>query len=140
MIETELLELQGGTSRQVEDGAEKLLLRAGAGRLLRRFQSAAVLPENVEVCTGDRIGIEYRVGAVARFGSVRASEAAVDHEMRDVDPLRLQLARHALRFGLVEARPPVERGAPLTRIVLMTRHASVDVLATYARHTLHGAR
>src|SRR3954447_22049071 len=58
---------------------------------------AARLLQYIPVAQGDRIGIEERVGPVGRIGPGRTADATIDHEMRDMNALRRQLARHALR-------------------------------------------
>src|ERR1017187_9158054 len=54
------------------------LVRPGAARLL----------EHGEISRGDGVGIEQRIRADSRLDTARAPDAAVDHEMRDVNALR----------------------------------------------------
>src|SRR5712691_6156124 len=59
---------------------------------------AAVLAVDVEIGLRDRLRLEHAVGAApvgARIAA-RSLDAAIDDEMRDMDVLRRQLARHAL--------------------------------------------
>src|SRR4051812_5750937 len=56
---------------------------------------AARLLHYVPVVQRNRIGIEHRVRPVRRLVTNRVADAAVDHEMRDVNALRRQFARHA---------------------------------------------
>src|SRR5258708_21849909 len=59
---------------------------------------AAPLVVDVEIGLGDRIGLEHAVRA-ARAGTHIATwplDPPIDHEMRDMDVLRRQFARHAL--------------------------------------------
>ncbi len=58
---------------------------------------AARLAQYVPVTQGNRIGVEHRVRPVGRLSARRAADAAVDDEVRDMDALRRQFARHALR-------------------------------------------
>src|SRR5258705_13187061 len=58
---------------------------------------AARLVDEVQERGGDRVGIEQARGLVRGLSPPLAPDAAVDHDMPDVDALRLQLARHALR-------------------------------------------
>ncbi len=52
----------------------------------------------VEIGVGDSVGIEHRVGAAIGAARVaRPADPAIDHDMADMDVLRLQLARQALR-------------------------------------------
>ena len=53
------------------------------------------LIEHAEISRGDGVGIEQRVRAGSRLGAARAADAAVDHDMRDVNALRRQFARRA---------------------------------------------
>src|SRR6266849_8912959 len=57
---------------------------------------AARLLQHVPVTEGNGVGVEHRIRPVLRFGARGASKAAVDDEMRDVNSLRRQFARHAL--------------------------------------------
>ena len=56
-----------------------------------------MLPQQIEIGLRNGVGIEHRIGLVRRLGSTRIPNCAVDHEMRDVNALRRELARHALR-------------------------------------------
>src|SRR6185295_9475964 len=59
---------------------------------------AAMLPVDIQVALRDLVGQQHAVIAAIRGPRVLSRpDAAVDHEMRDVDVLRRQLARHALR-------------------------------------------
>src|SRR5215813_5477980 len=58
--------------------------------------SATRLAQHVPIVGGDRIRSEHRVWFVCRLGPPCAANAAVDHEMRDVDALRRQFAGQAL--------------------------------------------
>src|SRR4029077_14357693 len=61
-------------------------------------QGAAVLPVDVQVTLRDLVGQQH--GVLAPLGGARVAsrlDAAVDDEMRDVDVLRRELARQALR-------------------------------------------
>src|SRR3954464_12997408 len=58
---------------------------------------AARLLQYIPVVQRNRVGIEHRVRPVGGLGANCAADAAVDHEMRDVNALRRQFARHALR-------------------------------------------
>src|SRR6476620_823071 len=58
---------------------------------------AARLLQYAPITQGNRIGIEHRVRPVGRLGANRTANAAVDDEMRDMNALRRQFARHALR-------------------------------------------
>src|SRR4029079_425092 len=58
---------------------------------------AAWLAQHVPVIGGDRIRVEHGVRFVFWLGPRCAANAAVDHEMRDVDAVRRQFAGHALR-------------------------------------------
>ena len=53
--------------------------------------------QDVEISLRNRLRIEKRIRFIVRFGSSRRTDAAIDHEMGDVDALRLQFARKALR-------------------------------------------
>src|SRR3954463_1029155 len=57
---------------------------------------AARLLQHVPVAQRNGVGIEHRVGPVGGFRPRSAADTAVDDEVRDVDALRRQLARHAL--------------------------------------------
>src|ERR1700735_2537400 len=57
----------------------------------------AMLPQQIEIALRNGIRIEHGVRLVRRIGPARAQNAAVDDNMGDVDALRLQLPRHALR-------------------------------------------
>src|SRR4029079_9512793 len=57
----------------------------------------ARLTRNVKVGIGDGVRVEQRVCAFGRHRSTRGPNPPVDHEVRDVDVLRRELARHALR-------------------------------------------
>jgi hypothetical protein len=58
--------------------------------------SAPRLLEHMEIVRGDSIGIEHRVGFIRSRRLARISDCTIDHEMRDVDTLRREFARHAL--------------------------------------------
>src|SRR5207253_5339928 len=59
---------------------------------------AAVLAIEMEIAVGDRLGIEHRIGpALGEPGIAGAADPAVDHDVADMDVLRLQLPRQALR-------------------------------------------
>src|SRR6202011_5536255 len=58
---------------------------------------AARLSQDVQIGLRNGIGVEHRVGLVRSLGSARIADPAVDHEMRDVNALRREFARHALR-------------------------------------------
>src|ERR1700756_797930 len=58
---------------------------------------AAWLSKDVEIGFGNRIGIEQRVRLVRRLSPAGVADPTVDHEMRHVNSLRRQFARHALR-------------------------------------------
>ena len=49
-----------------------------------------------QVSAGDGVGVELGVGLLAGPGRTGAADAAVDHEVRHMDVLGRQLARHAL--------------------------------------------
>lgn len=57
---------------------------------------AARLAQNVEISLRNCIRIEKRIWLVIRFDATRRADAAIDHEMSDMDALRLQFAREAL--------------------------------------------
>src|SRR5260370_37112032 len=46
------------------------------------------LLQHVPVAQRNRVGIEHRIRPVGRFGADRAADAAIDHEVRDVNALR----------------------------------------------------
>src|SRR5215472_5791885 len=58
--------------------------------------SAAWLAQHVPITGGDCIRIEHGVWFICWFNAPRAANAAVDHEMRDVDALGRQFSGHAL--------------------------------------------
>src|SRR5262249_21945186 len=58
---------------------------------------AARLLQHIPVAQGNSIGIEECIRPVGRIWPRGAADAAVDDEMRDVDALRRQFARYALR-------------------------------------------
>src|ERR1700729_48777 len=58
---------------------------------------AAWLLQHAPIAGGDGIGIEHGIRPVRGLGARGAANAAVYDEMRDVNPLRRQFARHALR-------------------------------------------
>src|SRR5215831_14260322 len=58
---------------------------------------AAWLAQDLDIGLGDRGGVERRVGPVRRVGPAGAAHAAVDDEVRDMDALRPQFSRRALR-------------------------------------------
>src|SRR5262245_49870993 len=51
----------------------------------------AMLHQGAPVDLGDGVGIEEAVGIVGRIRTLGAANAAVDHEMRDMEALRRQL-------------------------------------------------
>lgn len=57
-----------------------------------------MLPMQMEIRLRNRVGVETAIGTARRsaLGPIRATYAAVDHHLSDMDILRLQLARHAL--------------------------------------------
>src|SRR5258708_30516391 len=63
----------------------------------------AVLPMNLPVRLGDRLDVQHAVlaavpgGVWPRAAQLLAVDAAVDDDMRNMEPLRPVLARHALR-------------------------------------------
>src|SRR5690242_5844636 len=63
-----------------------------------RRPRAPLLAMHVKVSLGDRVGLEQAIGS-ALIGAriVAAANPAIDDEMRDVNVLRRQFARHALR-------------------------------------------
>src|SRR5205085_12312436 len=71
----------------LDPGPQLDLPRPGAVRLV----------DEVEIACGDRIRVEQARGLAGRFGAARALDPAVDHDMRNVNALRMKLARHALR-------------------------------------------
>src|SRR5438445_1222617 len=58
---------------------------------------AARLLQHVPVTLRDGVGVKHGMRAIRGFGTHRAADAAVDDKMPDVNALRRQLARHALR-------------------------------------------
>src|SRR5256885_12814350 len=72
---------------------------------------AAVLAVQVQVVLRDLVGVEHPVrAAFARSRIARApGDPAVDDEVRDVDTLRRELARHALREAAQRELPHRER-------------------------------
>src|SRR6188472_1738254 len=58
---------------------------------------AARLLQHVPVAQGNGIGIQHRVRPIGGLAARGAANAAVDDEMRDMNALRRQFARHALR-------------------------------------------
>src|SRR5215831_9226252 len=76
--------------------------RAGSELLHPRPQldlprpGAAGLMDQVHVALGDGVRVEQAVGMVCGLGAARTLDAAVDHDVSDVDALRRKLARHAL--------------------------------------------
>src|SRR4051812_28761041 len=58
---------------------------------------AARLLQHAPIAGGDGVGVEHRIRSVRRVLTGGAPDATIDHEMRDVNALRRQLARHALR-------------------------------------------
>src|SRR3954447_11695143 len=75
------------SSKLLHPGPQLQLPAPGAARLL----------QHVPVALRDGIGIEHRIRLLRRFRARYAPDAAIDHEMRDMDALRRQFARHALR-------------------------------------------
>src|SRR4029077_1628944 len=65
-------------SESLDPGAKLDLPGPGAARLLH----------DMAVAGRDRVGIEHAVGLVRGLGAARIADAAVDHEMRDMDALR----------------------------------------------------
>src|SRR6476646_8681019 len=57
---------------------------------------AAGLMDEMEVGLRDGLGIEHAVRLVGYLHPARAPDAAVDHDMGDVNALGRKLARHAL--------------------------------------------
>src|SRR5438445_11023370 len=55
--------------------------------------SATRLPEDVQVGLSDRIRIEHRI---VRVDTTPRPYRSIEHELRDVDTFRRELARHAL--------------------------------------------
>ena len=57
-----------------------------------------MLTVQLKIGLRDGVGIKSAVGTARSetFGTARVNNAAVDHDLRHVDILRLQLARHAL--------------------------------------------
>src|SRR5580700_4866605 len=74
-------------SELLHPGAQLDLPRPGAARLVR----------HLPVGLGDGVGIEETVRVVVRILPAGTADPAVDYEMRDMHPLRRQLARHAGR-------------------------------------------
>src|SRR5690242_11147006 len=85
-----------------------------------------MLPVDLPVGLGDRVDIEQAVRALLRAPlretavDPLAVDAAVDHDMRDMQALRPELARHGLRDGAQarlggreggETRPPAQAAA-----------------------------
>src|SRR5579863_4708846 len=58
---------------------------------------ATVLLQQAEVSLSDGVRVERTVRPVGRIGSPRAANAAVDHDVGNMDALRRKLARQALR-------------------------------------------
>src|SRR3954451_20611608 len=58
--------------------------------------SAAWLPQDLEICLGDRVRVERAVRTIRRIDGSRAAYATVDDEMRDVNALRAEFAGRAL--------------------------------------------
>src|ERR1700757_1143041 len=58
---------------------------------------AAWLSKDVEVGLCNRIRVEHRVRLFRGLGPAGVADPPVDHEMRHVNSLRRQFARHALR-------------------------------------------
>src|SRR5580693_5296343 len=58
---------------------------------------AARLLQDAPIAFRDRVGIEHGVRAIGWVDAGRAADAAINDEMRDVNALRRQFARHALR-------------------------------------------
>src|SRR5438552_1712166 len=59
--------------------------------------SAVRLMDDVEIACSNRVRIEQARGLARRLRTPRALDAAVDHDVRHVDALRVKLARQALR-------------------------------------------
>src|SRR2546421_5659492 len=71
---------------------------------------AAVLAVQVQVVLRDLVGEEHPVRAApARSGIASPGDAAVDYEVCDVDSLRRELPRHALREAAQRELPHRER-------------------------------
>src|SRR5690348_3083594 len=58
---------------------------------------AARLAQHVKISLSDCVGVEHRIGFIGRLDATRVADRAVDHKVRDMNTLRRQLARHALR-------------------------------------------
>ena len=58
---------------------------------------AARLAQGVQIGLGDRLGIEQRLRTVGVLDAAGAADSAVDDEMGDMDAVRRELARQALR-------------------------------------------
>src|SRR5277367_4011547 len=71
---------------------------------------AARLPQHLQIGLRNRVGVEHRVRLVRGLGSTRISNAAVDHEMADVNPQRGEFASHALRESAKGELAHRERG------------------------------
>jgi len=72
--------------------------------------SAARLTDQMQIGVRDGVGIEQAVRLVGRYRPACAADAPVDHDMSDVNALRMQLARHALRQPR-SANLPIAKGA-----------------------------
>src|SRR5436190_2038702 len=71
-------------------------LRSAAAR--RLMVGTMVLAVDIQVRLRDRVRIEHAVRAPARGARIAGfADAAIDDEVRDVDVLRPELAREALR-------------------------------------------
>src|ERR1700730_18313931 len=81
--------------------------------------SAARLAQDIEVGLGNRLGIERTVRPVVRVRVPGAANTAVDHEMRDMDPLWPQFSRRALRQATKRELAHGERRG--VRVALYTR-------------------
>ena len=90
-----VVDLQDGLSAEELRGSELLHPRP---QLDLQAPGAARLGEHGHVGLGDGVGVEQAVGGagVAGAAALGVPDAAVDDEMRDVDALPLQLARHRL--------------------------------------------
>src|SRR5260221_10677555 len=80
---------------------------------------AARLLQHAPVTQGNGIGIEHRIRPVGWLSARGAANAAVDDEMRDVNALRRQFARHAL--GKAAQRELAHRERRRLRIALDAR-------------------
>src|SRR5215217_5811401 len=58
--------------------------------------SAAWLPQDLEICLGDRVWVERAVRTIRRIEAPRAAYPTVDDKMRDVNALRAEFAGRAL--------------------------------------------